>query len=186
MKSNTDSKKVKTIEDERRLVELYHMYYPLAFSVAKKYLSYDDSLDAVQDSFHVLYLKYDLGIPDNEVKSLLCKIVKSKCVDRIRRFKSETKRYEAWYFNNMQKDYEKSDALEKTLIIQEVCSQVLEEIKSMRVEWGDILFLHTVLQYSQDEVADMMGIHITVLRSRLNRARKFLREKYGEEVRMLL
>jgi len=78
-----------------------------------------------------------------------------------------------------------NNTLELDYLTKDFYLNVVEDIKKMRPEWAEILILHGLLQIPQNEVAKIMHIPITALRSRLNRARNYLKDIYSDEMNLL-
>ncbi|MCL2221853.1 MAG: sigma-70 family RNA polymerase sigma factor [Oscillospiraceae bacterium] len=81
---------LETEEERMKLAELYHEYEPLMFRYAMKLMgSAEQSQDAVHDAFLAVIRhkeKY-LSLSDRNFRSLIVIIVKSKCLDLIKREK---------------------------------------------------------------------------------------------------
>lgn len=177
----------KTMEQkDMRLTEIFQMFYPLAVKIGEKYLVREDAKDVAQEAFCILYNKYDLNLPDAEIKALLLRITTTKAIDRIRRSKIEKRAFLDYHGGSFAIEKSGGYSLEKDLILQDLKQQILSEIRSMRPEWSDVLYLHIIMQFSQEEASEMMHIPVTALRARLNRARNFLRQKYGDDFEMFL
>ena len=63
--------------------------------------------------------------------------------------------------------------------------RILEELYDKKKEWYYVIMDICILQMSYEEAAKHLNIEVQVLRARLNRARRYIRKKYGEEYQEL-
>ena len=63
--------------------------------------------------------------------------------------------------------------------------RILEELYDKKKEWYYVIMDICILQMSYEEAAKHLNIEVQVLRARLYRARRYIRNKYGEEYQEL-
>jgi len=167
----------------KRFNYIFDKFYYLVLNIAKEYSEYEEALDICQEVFFSLYCRYNLSLPDKDIKALLIRITTTTAIDHYRKRGRDIKSYSLWFQEKILESNKFGYNLESDVMMRELYSTILEEIKNMRPEWGDILLLHSVLQIPQDRVAEILDIPITALRSRLNRARTYLKVRYGDEIK---
>lgn len=64
---------------------------------------------------------------------------------------------------------------------REFILKLLSELKEKNEGWYEVVEAVCIFEMPQDEAAQYLGISVPVLRSRLSRARKFLRKKHGND-----
>lgn len=74
-----------------------------------------------------------------------------------------------------------TDCYEKNVMDKELTGRILRDVRKVNVIWYEILVMYCVYGLSHKEVARKLHITEDVARARLYRARKYVREKYGDE-----
>ena len=185
MNKNLNYTQKKEIQKSRRFNIIYNKYYYLVTNIAEGILCHEEALDVCQETFLTLYLRYNLSLEDEEIKALLIRITTTKSIDYYRKRNRESV-YNTTWCNKILMEYGTSNnTLELDYLTKDFYLNVVEDIKKMRPEWAEILILHGLLQIPQNEVAKIMHIPITALRSRLNRARNYLKDIYSDEMNLL-
>ncbi len=69
------------------------------------------------------------------------------------------------------------NALENTMIENEDYRRIREAIEGMKEIWRDAAFMYFIEERSTAEISKALGISEIVCRSRISRARKYLKEK---------
>jgi len=164
---------------------VYDKYHYLVQNIAKGYLDHEEALDVCQETFLALYLHYDLSLSDEELKALLIRLTSNKSIDYYRKRVCDTKSSATWCYER-QTICDNCNALESEIIKKEFYYKVIKDVENMKPEWADILIFHGILGMTQDETAKRMNIPITALRSRLNRARNYLKTIYDDDIKLLL
>ena len=74
-------------------------------------------------------------------------------------------------FSNTMRDAEKKELYQK----------VRQCISEMKAEWREVILYCCVLQYTSEEAGKILGISATACRSRLLRAREYIKKTLGDE-----
>lgn len=166
---------------------IYETYQAPLRTIARRYgVEYDDIDDVVQETFAAYYQYYLFkdGEEIGNIKAMLTKILKNKCVDLYRR---------NCRIGKVEWDPEEGRVPAAVLLRcmgKDVSDLVIENhrymeirgiIDAMKPDWRDVVYYCCVLEYSPSEASELLGISGTACRSRLMRARIYLRKKLGPE-----
>ena len=161
----------------RELVEKYaKMYMKLAYDNG---VPYDDAEDVVIDAFWSYYRSDYFGtLDETATKAMMACIVKRKCID----FYRKNSHYEKVSLDECGNELEyqnkchQNDPLNYLIEDEEYASirAYLDELKDI---WKDLVIMYFVEGRTEPEICEILGISGTVCRSRISRAREFLREK---------
>ncbi len=168
--------------------QIYEMYQAPMRTIAKRCgVAYDDIEDVIQETFASYFQAYMLeegGTAVGSVKAMLVKILKRKCVDLYRK----NCRYGKVSLET--EDGKLSPEVLLKCISKDVSDLVIEDcryreirrvIDEMRPDWRDVIYCCCVLDYTSAEASELLGISGTACRSRLMRARVYLKKKLGPE-----
>lgn len=162
---------------EAAFTQIYHRFWPVLYAVAQRYLKDDEmAKDAIQHVFMQLWeCKEDLAL-DTNLKNLLFTMTKNHLINVIRH-------------NNMviQKNYEWAQMCESNetwlekmqgegkLQLLEQCIETLPEQKKR--------ILHYKLDdhFSNQQIADVMGLSVQTVKNQYTTALKLLRERLADE-----
>lgn len=168
-------------QDENMLLQsMYENYQAVLGYVAKKSgMPNDDIEDVIQETYISYYQKYRLDWPENQKKALLIKIVKHKCIDYYRR----NSHYESVSMDDTM-NFDESELITKymmgdsldTIVRDETYQEVRNCILGMKKDWRNVSILYFVEERPIKEICEILDLTPTVCRSRISRARKYLRE----------
>lgn len=169
-------------EPEDGLFDSIYMHYkPLLRVLAKRQgVPYDDTEDIAQETFYAYYSHYPLTWAEYRIRAMLCKILKNRCVDYLRR--RSTHPSDCWDPEKLQAVGEIPGALvsKDTLTIlleQEKYQEVMDVLDHMKEEWAQVVFLYIIEGRPIQEVSKILGTTDAACRTRLGRARKYLKKK---------
>ncbi|MDO4267126.1 MAG: RNA polymerase sigma factor [Eubacteriales bacterium] len=160
---------------------IHSSYYSLLSAAAKrKGIPYDEIDDMLQETFLSYYEHYPLTWPDYKVRAILLKILRNRCIDYWRKCENRdvscmdpaempVYRYEL----NMIAGRD----LAAVMVQKETYSKVMGILKSMKKEWAAVVLLYVIEGRPMDEVSSMLGISAAACRTRLMRARRYIREQ---------
>lgn len=160
---------------------IYARYKPMLRVLAKRYgVPYDETEDIAQETFFAYYKHYPLTWEDYKMKAMLCRILKNRCVDYLR--KRDSHPAVCWDPVMMQTEGELLSSLTSKdtlsiLLENEKYREVMEALNSLKEEWAQVIFLYVIEGRPIEEVSRMLGTTDAACRTRLTRARKYLREK---------
>ena len=67
------------------------------------------------------------------------------------------------------------------LVKREEIREILRALETMKPEWAEVIRLHILEDRTTTEVGEMLGISDNLVRTRLTRGRKYLRELLKKE-----
>ena len=140
--------------------------------------------DVVQDTF-ASYARYDysLDLPPGNLKMLLIKILKSRCMDFHRKMKrrSSGELDEGIYNTENFPSRDRSGSLPDFVVSKERCQALLEEIEKMPENWRQVAALKLIEGRPTREVCEMLNITEKACYSRVSRIRKYLEALLQDE-----
>lgn len=169
-------------EEHQLLLSLYETYQTeLMKYIIYRGVSQNDVDDVIQNVFYAYYRNYSLTLPEDQKKKLLLKIAKTKTIDYFRKKKDVDICSIDLIYNQIDavSKYHVSDGLQKVLHDEECC-KVRDIIYGLKKEWHDVIIEYEVYGKTTQEVCKKLGITENMLRTRLCRAKKYLREKHDE------
>ncbi len=156
--------------DETQVVDLAGSGYALALQMLRHR---DDADDVLQDSLHTLFKKRHLYQPSRgELRVWFLKIVRNRCLDVLRR--RARRKTEAAEMAEIRGAEERPDEVAEK---REMLELVKRHLMEMPAEQREIILLRDFHQLSYAEVADVLGVPIGTVMSRLHRARAELRKR---------
>lgn len=173
------------IEYKKQFEEIYTVFYSRMKRFAKSYVIYEeDAENIVQDIFIDIWeKKIDLTVISN-VRGYLFLILKNRCIDYIRRKRSESKTFSA-----IQKEYEinlmlKLDSLEaldnKILTDPDIDALIEKAIENLPEKCRQIFIMNKIDCKKQREIAKELNISINTVESQMSIAYKKLKEDLKE------
>lgn len=169
------------IDSDEVFCSIYTRYRHMLVVLAKRYgVPRDEVEDIVQDTFLAYYGHYPLTWEDYKMRAMLCRILKNRCVDYMRR--RDSRPSTCWDPVKMQSKSEVLDFLTgkdtlTVLVEQEEFREVMEILDSMKEDWSQVIYLHVIEGRPMEEVSKMLGTTDAACRTRLARGRKYLRDK---------
>lgn len=162
------------------LQDLVYKYAKLYMKLANNYgVPYDDAEDIAMEAIWSFYKSEHFGkLDEKENRIMMARIVKNKCIDYYRKNKND---------DNMRLDdcEEEMGTLrassswepENKAIENENCRYIRETIEGLKDVWRDTAKMYFLENRTFAEISKALGISEDVCRSRISRARKYLREK---------
>ncbi|HIS30019.1 MAG TPA: sigma-70 family RNA polymerase sigma factor [Candidatus Limivivens intestinipullorum] len=171
---------------EQRFTQVYRRRKNLILRYAySKTQDLEAAEEICQDVFLHYYEKIE-QIQEDLVKAWLLLCAKRKCIDYWRKRQNrqessvgETAVLEVISENNLERVVDH--------VIQENFAwKILGELRQKNETWYQVIEAVCICEMEQEEAAASLGISVQVLRARLFRARKFIRQEYLKEYKDLL
>lgn len=177
------------LQDKNKLLqELIDKYLKMYMKLAyRRSVPYDDVEDVVMAAFMSLYNSDDfekLWDDENALKLLMARITINKCTD----YHRKNNRIKQVPIEDCIKRAESADPLkdidpEKAAIDRENYERVRQCIEGLKEIWREPAVMYFIEERSPEEICEILGISGTVFRSRISRARKYLRETLKDLLR---
>lgn len=146
--------------------------------------NHEDASDVAQEAFIRAYSSLAEFRGDSSFATWLYRIVNNACLDELRKRKRQRVTYidESVTMDDGEMSRQLADTAdgpEQALERVEIQRAVQDSIKSLDDEYRVVLVMRDIQGYSYNEIADALGINLGTVKSRLNRARHALKEKFG-------
>lgn len=155
--------------DNEAFAQLVRKYSPDAYRTAFMVLRDRDEVeDVVQESFLTCYRKIESFRMESSFKTWLYRIVVNRCYDRLRKRHRENEALKKMSLN-LNNGTEDMNSLESRLDLREV-------VLGLRPEHRLVLTLYYGMDFGVQKVADILGVPVGTVKSRLNSARNMIRK----------
>ncbi|MCI7795316.1 MAG: sigma-70 family RNA polymerase sigma factor [Lachnospiraceae bacterium] len=162
------------------LQDLVHKYAKLYMKLAVKHgVPYDDAEDIAMEAIWSFYKSEHFGkLDETETRIMMARIVKNKCIDYYRKNKEE----DDLRLGDCEEELgsvkaNSSCEPENKAIENENYRYIRETIENLKDVWRDTAKMYFLESRTFSEISEALGISEDVCRSRISRARKYLREK---------
>ena len=181
-RSNQLSKVEKDTRFEAELLPIIDPLYNFAFRLT---LDEDDANDLVQETYLKAYRFFDYFEPGTNAKAWLFRILKNSFINDFRKkskqpAKVDYSEVESYYnTEGMDGDGEMATTSDmRSQSVQELIGdEVASALNSLPVDFRTVIILCDLEGFTYEEMAKILDIPIGTVRSRLHRARNFLKEK---------
>jgi len=163
--------------------QLLLRYEKKVYTIAYKYMgNHDDASDMAQEALIKAYQSIDRFRGDAAFSTWIGRITANQCLDELRRRKKvqvtslddEVELEEG----SVQKEIAaETDTPEEHTIKQETVQYVQSMIGQMREEYRIVLVLRELDGHSYEEIAQMLSCSLGTVKSRISRARNYLKEQ---------
>lgn len=148
----------------------------MIYNVAYRMLgNEEDAKDVAQEAVIRAYKKFSQYKGKSSFSTWLYRITINLCIDHLRKDKSK----KAELIDNMEYTHYKNDDFgdpqshaEKT----ELLNVIIEELNKLKAEYKAVIVLRDVYGFTYEEIARILNIRVSTLKSRLVRARNALKE----------
>lgn len=173
-------------ENDQRLSEILKDYYKmLMFTISKRVSNYEDALDICQEVCTAFYTQYRFEDPktlsETRAKALLMGILLNKIADY---YKNRSTSPMFCLLDDCEEALSvlqsRTDSVERTVIRRQLLKEIEKDLSEKGKLQDNPLVLHAVGELSYDEISQILNTPQQVLRTRVCRYRKELREKYRD------
>jgi RNA polymerase sigma-70 factor, ECF subfamily len=176
--------------DKSAFEVLMHRYEDRVFRLSVGMLkNREDALDAVQDAFLNVYRKIDTFRGESAFSTWLYKIALNSVYMKLR---SRARHEQTESLDDLEAVLDPakirilmpplgwSERADDTLLRKELSLKLREAVDSLPEEYRAIFNLREVEELSNQEVADILGLGLAATKTRLHRARLFLRQRLSK------
>ncbi|MGV3540948.1 MAG: sigma-70 family RNA polymerase sigma factor [Rufibacter sp.] len=182
-RGNSMSKEEKDARFEAELMPVISSLYNFAFRLT---LDEDDANDLVQETYLKAYRFFDYFEPGTNAKAWLFRILKNSFINDFRKKSKQPAKVDysevEGYYNSEDVDAEGEGSSGTTDMRMEsvqdlIGDEVAGALNSLPVDFRTVIILCDLEGFTYEEMAKILDIPIGTVRSRLHRARHFLKEK---------
>lgn len=173
----TEEKLVQQFKQENKnaFEEIVNNYYKKVYSTCYRYLGHtEEAADACQDVLLKIYLNLKKFRESSSLSTWIYQITTNTCRDILRKNRDNLKSFDKY-------DYQIKDQAvspEKQTILNENQHELQKIINQLSLNYKEVLILRDFEGLSYEEIASTLNISIGTVKSRLSRARSFLREEF--------
>lgn len=172
---------VLTDEEKDKITKIYEKNYGAMLYVAEQILG--DRKSAASDMVHNAMLKiidridsFDLS-DELRTRNLCLTIVRNKCYDHLRSKQENVESLEEQNFS------ETEEPIDEIIVSEENVDKIMAAIESLDKKYIYVCLLRFVHGYSEKEIAELLEINYSTVRSRIKRAKKVLYDILREDLR---
>jgi RNA polymerase sigma factor (sigma-70 family) len=181
-KGNQLSKEEKDLRFEAELMPVIDPLYNFAFRLT---LDEDDANDLVQETYLKAYRFFEYFEQGTNAKAWLFRILKNSFINDFRKKSKQPAKVDyseiEGYYNSEDVDAESDVGTTSDMRTQSVQDLIGDEVasalNSLPVDFRTVIILCDLEGFTYEEMAKILDIPIGTVRSRLHRARNFLKEK---------
>ena len=187
-------KLTKEVKDRRFQAELMPLLDPLYNFAFRLTLDEDDANDLVQESYLKAYRFFEYYEPGTNAKAWLFRILKNSFINDFRKKSKQPARVDyseiEGYYNPDEVEGDADTGASSSDMRQQatrdlIGDEVAEALNSLPVDFRTVIILCDLEGFTYEEMAKVLDIPIGTVRSRLHRARNFLKEKLEKYARNL-
>jgi len=172
--------------------KIYHQYYRLVMKIAKNVLKdYNLAQDICQEVFVTFYEKYgETKIEEEYIKPWLIVNTRRKAIDyckkayQVHETLDTGKMCHVYWNEGVSVSYD-GDEMAGELSRRELTDEVMKNLKNYNSDWHKIIVRIVFEKRDPQKVARELGITIGNLRTKLHRAKAWIRKEYGDEYESL-
>jgi RNA polymerase sigma-70 factor, ECF subfamily len=170
--------------DEKALEELFDRFAPRLYNVAQRILGeVADAEEVIQDVFWTAFRKAGTFRGSARFSTWLYRLTINAALGKLRRRKGNKDTEYEEYLPKFQSDghhrvrpvVDWSDTLDERYAKQEVQQLLKDALAQLRPVDKSVVVLSDIEEISDKEIAEMLGLTVAAVKTRLHRARLFLR-----------
>ncbi len=177
----SDEELVKSFLDGDRSAfeELVNRYHPTVMNLAYRMLgNRTDAADVCQEVFLLLLRKLHSFRGEAKFSTWLYRVAMNACHDHARRSRRHVSLADSPGEDMPEMEHrlpdEDTESPETSMEKEELRRRVQEAITRLPFKFRQVIYLHDIQGYDYKEVAEILGINLGTVKSRLNRARNRL------------
>lgn len=164
---------------------LIHQYERKVYNLAYRLTgNHEDASDMAQEAFVRVYVKLPEFRGESSFSTWLFRIASNACLDEIRKRKRQKvtslqNPYELGEGEELERQYaDEADGPEELLARKETRAAVQACIADLDDEYRVVVVLRDIQGLAYNEIAELLGLNLGTVKSRLNRARAAIKEKF--------
>ncbi|MBN2431587.1 MAG: sigma-70 family RNA polymerase sigma factor [Acidobacteria bacterium] len=171
--------------DENALVEMMDKYHSKIYNIALNIVkNHNDAQEIVQDVFFTIHRKIDTFKGNSSFYTWIYRICVNYAFMKIRSRRKEQHipidelqkpDGEETFFSTIIPDNRKF--ADELVVEREFMEKVLSSMNDLPDKYKTVFHLRDIQQYSNEEVSRMLNLSVAAVKSRIHRARLFMREK---------
>lgn len=172
-------------KDRRYQAELMPILDPLYNFAYRLTLDEDDANDLVQETYLKAYRFFEYFEPGTNAKAWLFRILKNSFINDFRKKSKQPSKVDyseiEGYYNpddvESEGEFATSSDMRQQSARDMIGDEVAQALNSLPVDFRTVIILCDLEGFTYEEMAKVLDIPIGTVRSRLHRARNFLKEK---------
>ncbi|MDO5424995.1 MAG: sigma-70 family RNA polymerase sigma factor [Eubacteriales bacterium] len=171
--------------NEEKFNQVYERYSSLLIKfIWDRTGNREDSLEMCQDVF-LAFSRYMDSVEEELWKAWLILAAKRKCIDYFRKSKTKNEMANVERVEREVVVENSAELVVERVVQSEFVYRILETLHRKNPKWYEAIEAVCICELTHEEAAEELQVSTEVLRSRIYRARKFLRSEFGEEYKNL-
>lgn len=156
----------------------------LVYRVALNYMSdREEAEDVMQEVFLKFYIHFD-EVDEDIVKPWLVVATKRTSIDHLR--KRRITPVSALPYSLPESVDNGIGDLTDRMARRDLTKSIFKDVHKVNIEWYDLLTMDCFYRVKQEDIAKVKNISVDALRSKLYRAKQYIRSTYGEYYKELV
>jgi len=172
--------------DRRAFAELVELYKDKIYHLGYRMLNQkQEAEDIVQETFLRVYMNLERYDENQKFSTWIYRIATNLCIDRLRKRKPSYS-IDAEVTDGETTDWHallasKDAGPDEELILSETQTNIREAIQTLPEKYKAVVVLRYLHDMSLQEIADVLNMPVTTIKTRVHRGREFLRKKLESE-----
>ncbi len=138
----------------------------------------EDALDISQEVFLKVFKKLSSFNFESTFSTWLFKVTANKCRDQLRHRKTKINKNKVSLEHSEENGvyFENDDNPEELYLEKEAEKNIMQLINNLKTDFKEVIVLRDIEDFSYQEISEMLSIPPGTVKSRISRARKYLKE----------
>ena len=151
-----------------KMTAIYEKHKNTMYAVALKILKNpQDAEDAVHNTIPPIMRNLD-AIKDVDSKDCIYYVIRDRHIQTVS-------------LSDIEYEFASDESIAESVIIDESCKIIYQNIKSMPAEYRDVLILHLYYELSTSQISDFLNRKHGTVKSQLTRGKKLLKARLKED-----
>lgn len=159
-------------------IEIYEKHRASMYKIARFYTrDHYKAEDALQNAFLGIAKNMDKikSLTSEQIETYVHKIAKNAAISLLRKEKNVCVDIDDMYL-----DVASDDNIEESAADKETIDEMIQFIKSMKQEYRDVLSYSFLYDMSPAQIADILNVPLSTVKTRYYRGLALLKERFGE------
>lgn len=172
--------------------QLVEKYQQKVYALAFRYMgNEEDASDMAQEAFLKAFRSLRNFKGDSSFGTWLYRITTNVCIDELRRRRRRTQHFVTLSLDEpvatadgeeVEKDIADTSPTQDVIVSRKEFAYYINQIlNQMKPEYRVVVILRDIMDFSYEEIAQILGCSVGTVKSRLNRARNILKKRIADQ-----